>query len=616
MPRFSRPSRAAVMFAAVSLAGLGGLAGGCDDKSSSAAAQIDAAETAAQSAFGSAPGAAAGTPAAEDAASKAKKALAAVNPTVTADAPAPYQVRAAALLAAANDRVAANELARAGDLRLKAERLIGDLHRRALDVQFSAAIVDGFQQLDPKASLAQIDQTLAGVQSGQTWSPGQGSQGGPTFPTLQAVDGEITRLQQQIKDGEAKGADLTSRRTELLTQSEQFAQQAQVAKGQASVAAFTKGSDLRKQANDLATDKSVLDAGLEPMRADLALAQARKQALGSAVQTLQAQKQAVKDGWESVKAQIAQLRTANESVLSGSEGAAPSSATPSSGPAGGSGADPSVSQMAAELQTTLNELEKAVKAADDTLSAAAKGYGSASDTAKTAATALQAEAASAGPRGDVYRALADSLSPQFYRLREAGVRSVAAELYAGEFGRLARQRAMLAAVRSAAEAAGGQAPEAAAEAPVGGDLDARLAAAADKASKAFDAAVSDFSNVSSGTAPAALKSAAATGQMFANYGWSTLNRMQADAGVGDGAAAKADEHLRAARDAYAGAKQQADAAKSPLPYLPPDLTGETAKPTTAPSVGGADGSTGATSQPATPPAPAGSVPLFGGAANK
>ncbi len=608
MPRFSRPSRAAVMFAAVSLVGLGGLAGGCDDKSSSAAAQIDAAETAAESAFGSAPGAAAGTPAAEDAASKAKKALAAVNPTVTADAPAPYQVRAAALLAAANDRVAANELARAGDLRLKAERLIGDLHRRALDVQFSAAIVDGFQQLDPKASLAQIDQTLAGVQSGQTWSPGQGSQGGPT---LQAVDGEIARLQQQIKDGEAKGADLTSRRTDLLTQSEQFAQQAQVAKGQASVAAFTKGSDLRKQANDLATDKTVLDAGLEPMRADLALAQARKQALGSAVQTLQAQKQAVQDGWESVKTQIAQLRTANESVLSGSEGAAPSSATPSSGPAGGSGADPSVSQMAAELQTTLNELEKAVKAADDTLSASAKGYGSASDTAKTAATALQAEAASAGPRGDVYRALADSLSPQFYRLREAGVRSVAAELYAGEFGRLARQRAMLAAVRSAAEAAGGQSPAAAADAPVGGDLDARLAAAADKASKAFDAAVSDFSNVSSGTAPAALKSAAATGQMFANYGWSTLNRMQADAGVGDGAAAHADEHLRAARDAYAGAKQQADAAKSPLPYLPPELTGETAKPTTAPATGA-----GATSQPATPPAPAGSVPLFGGPANK
>ena len=461
-----RPSRTALLLAAA--LPLAGLLGGCDDKSSSAAAQIDAAATAAQDAFGSAPGAPAGSPDADKAADKAKKALAGVNPTVTADAPAPYQVQAAALLAAANDRVAANELARAGDLRLKAERLIGELHRRALDVRFAAAIADGFQQLDPKSSLAQIDQTLAGLQTGQTWTPdaanasANASAGGgqsPSFPTVQAVDEEIKKLQAQIDEAESKASDLDKRRTDLLNQSERAAQQAQNAKGQASVDAFTKSSNLRKQANDLAVDKSMVDGQLQPLRADLALAQARKGALASAVQTLRGQKTAVQDGWGKVQAQIQQLRSMDGAAMTGESG---------------NDKMASIDSLASELKSTLADLGKSTKAADDLLAASAKGYGSASDTAKTAGLALRSEADAAGPRGAVYATLADALSPQFYQLREAAARSVAAELHTADFARLARQRAMLAAVGAAAKGAGGQVPAALAEGPVGGDLNAAL----------------------------------------------------------------------------------------------------------------------------------------------
>ena len=567
---------------AVAAAGLtAGLLAGCDDPATAAERQVTTGMADAAQAAAAAPGAPAGSPEAQAAADKTRKQLAAV--AKVQDAPPATKVQVSAMLAAADDWVAANQLTRLGELRLTADRLIADLHRRALDVQFAAALVSGFEQLDPKAPLGQIDQALAGVRQGDAWKPAAGA----SFPTLESVNAEIDRLQQQIGQAESRGADLDKKRNDLLNQSEKLAQQSQASKGDASVAVFTQSSDLRKQANDLATDKSVVDAGLMPLRADLALAQARKTALEGAISTLQAQKQAVQSGWADVQKQIDQLQTSNRATLTGGGGttsapAAPADASDISSAAPRS--QMSIAQMANEAQSTLDELDGLLAKTDQSLTDSAKGYSSASDTAKTYGVALKAQAEAANPQtaaSSPYTVLADTLAPSYYTLGAANERDVLATLHLQEVSRLLRQKAMLAAVQAAAKAAGAAVPDALGRSPVGGDLDAQISAASDKADKAFKQALADYQNLAAGRVDPSVKLAAAAGSMFANYGYALLNRLQADAGLGDGAAAAADTHLSDAKAAYEQLKQQAQSSKTPLPELPTELTGEA--PTTAPS---------------------------------
>ena len=246
----------------------------------------------------------------------------------------------------------------------------------------------------------------------------------------------------------------------------------------------------------------------------------------------------------------------------------------------------SIAQMANEVQGTLDELDGLLAKTDQSLTDSAKGYSSASDTAKTYGVALKAQAEAANPQtaaNSPYTVLADTLAPSYYTLGAANERDVLATLHLQEMARLLRQKAMLSAVRAAAKAAGAAVPEALGRSPVGGDLDAQISAASDKADKAFKQALADYQNLAAGRVDPSVKLAAAAGAMFSNYGYAVLNRLQADAGLGDGAAA-ADTHLSDAKAAYEQLKQQAQSSKTPLPQLPTELTGEA--PTTAPATTG------------------------------
>src|SRR5204862_3561882 len=80
---------------------------------------------------------------------------------------------------------------------------------------------------------------------------------------------------------------------------------------------FARASALRKQAADFANQAEVAQAKLQPMQADLAVAQAREQALASAVDLFTQMAAQIEKGWKDIEASVIKQQANAKAILQG-----------------------------------------------------------------------------------------------------------------------------------------------------------------------------------------------------------------------------------------------------------------------------------------------------------
>ena len=557
----SRRPRAAALALAAGAVALGGFAAGCEDSVTAAERRANAAADRAVFTVQTAP-------------AETSRGLA--EAAGDADAPPAAKARATDLLATAEFNEAAALASTAAEKQVLAQAYAADLARLGQQVALGNAIASGYQQFDPAqpagegpAPLPALDERIKGVQTGDTWSPaGLGET--VKIPTLEAVRAEIERLTAQVGEKDARSAELDRQRGELLRQADDLSQQSERSTGQASVDAFKRAADMRKQAGDLATEQEVVDATAEPLRADLALAQAREKELSAAVDALQDQRTATTEGWQSVQAQIAAIREVGQGILGGSEGVASPAAD--ADPAASS--PTTVAALAGRLAAVTAEMNDAADGAAQKFASSAARYADAGRSAASYVTETSARTASlADASASPLTSAAKSYDPRPYALRQSLAELERARVLTGRAASIAAARAAATALAEASQAGGyGDLPDALNPEALTAELESTLTSA----DEAYEAALAPLENLT-GTGQSSATSAAKSVKVYALYGQALLARTQAAAGVGDASDRRAEQLLNAAASAAVEAR-----ADNPNLQLPAELADRAPAPEAEP----------------------------------
>jgi hypothetical protein len=497
-------------------------------------------------------------------------------------------------------------LREARDLSWQIDRLDRDVQRLCTEitelsgqVRIGAQLAEGYKQFDPAPTIAALEQRVVEARGGAdraVWFESEGAQ----FASLSALAQEISRLEGEIAARQEEIRNLESQRVSALASAEDAAKEAEQFSGRSGVAAFTRSSNARRQASDLATQIEGLNAALEPLRTRLQIASAQRDIVSAAAKQLEDQTESLKAGWAQLqKSAQAQSELARRIVSE----SAPAMTLPT---VEGVQVFPaaSIAEKAARLDAIIKQSDELRARAASALTDARKHLEDAAQSALSERGAIQTlEGERPGaPEGQGYawKIARNALSPGLYQLEQAEASRQLAELHS-------RHAAVLEARLHAAQAAQASLPAAGATVPpelTNGTVE-KMQTALKEADAAFKAADELLETVRTGSAQLdadrAAASAARVSRIFGLYRWSILS-----ADLGDNDAARA--HMDNARNLVA----DAIASNVRLPPLPPELQkivddapkpGADAPPTTEPGTQPAEG--------ATEPPPEGAPPAEG-----
>lgn len=158
---------------------------------------------------------------------------------------------------------------------------------------------------DPRASLGQVDSTLAKVQgqAGEAWTPADVDAAIPTIATANAT---IVKLKDQIAEVERTLASQVQNRDELAQRWQQLADQSNAAKGQQSVDLFKQAAEVRQQACEATALVEKTQLSLVPLRQELATAQSQLTTVTGTVQSMTDLRADIETSWRGISAQASQ----------------------------------------------------------------------------------------------------------------------------------------------------------------------------------------------------------------------------------------------------------------------------------------------------------------------
>lgn len=462
----------------------------------------------------------------------------------------------------------------------RATQLLIELRLLGEQVRTGNTIITGYQAAEPKATLDAIAARTGEVQGNGNAVNWQSSDK-TALPTLSAIQTETSRLEGVLAEKQQQMSELTVRRQAQLAAAEASQKEADVAKGDASVAAFTKMADARNQAEMLATQTGNLKLEIDRLNDDLAVQKGLAAALTSGIDELKKQGDAVAVAWTETQKQIA-TQKARIAEISTAEATAPAS---------------SLATRTRELAAVLVDLDKARNDALAALNSSGQYYAKAEADAKKLLTDTQAAADGAGARAAGYTALQTTIHPQRAKAQASVALLEKASLYSNAtatYSDVAQTRDTL---RDALKPTGAEVPAELEDKKI----DEQLNTSSKAADEAFTAADAAVSNVADGRGPAEVAGIGKTNELLLLALWSDYYNRQGRAGLM--APDKAKEMADAKMTDALAARDNLRDLKLPVPPLPGELG--------APPAAAAPDATAAapgTQTPSTPVAPLVNVP--------
>lgn len=190
--------------------------------------------------------------------------------------------------------------------RTRADLVLSDLTRLTSLLDAVAGDTAAAAALNPQPVLAMIGEQLVPQARGdgnrEFWLAFEKGMGG--LPTLSGAQQRRSSLESEIARRREQIAQLARQRDSLVEQSSEAMRQSESEKGQASVDAFRRGADLRKQADDVSARMLLLEAEIVPLQASLDLTAAQEEQVKSAIASLDARKTEVDERWSGTRQQL------------------------------------------------------------------------------------------------------------------------------------------------------------------------------------------------------------------------------------------------------------------------------------------------------------------------
>jgi predicted nuclease with TOPRIM domain len=278
-------------------------------------------------------------------------------------------------------------------------------------VETSAALIDGYRRYDPKPFISALDQRINEAQ-------GQGDGGawithdGAAIPTLSAVRTYISTVQGQINELQSKIEAVQQQRDQLLRQANEQALASEAAEGEEAVKLFTRGSELRKEAADLAVQLDSLDADLQPLQQELAIAEAQQAILENVITQFQEQAKLADASWQQVQQQVKDQQALALRIIGDEQ---PGQMDPAQSRGN------NIAEKASLMNDFFARADELREQALQNLREAAKHF----DDAQSSANALRSQIQAAGPafqtrpEATAWRHLRELIAPAVYQLQKA-----------------------------------------------------------------------------------------------------------------------------------------------------------------------------------------------------
>ena len=460
-------------------------------------------------------------------------------------------------------------------------RLLREINQLGQQIAMSNNLVQVYKQMEPTEARSAVQQRIleaTGDQSKTTWI----GEGEAAVPTLTAVQQQVEQQQAAVNKQEELIKGMQAKQQQIAAQAAQASSQSDRAQGRAGLDLFRQAAGLRKQAADIATQIDAEQSKLAQLAHDLKLAQARQQALTTAVQQFQQVGANLEEGWKGVQAQVAQQQQLAQQMVKG--GGDAKSAT-------------SLAAKAKQLGELVNANRNNYETAQQNLTAAIDSYQQAGSAANTLRTEISSQGGNL-PSDNQMKVALDTLGkvfhPSTFQLGQANAQLALANLQVSRAQTL-NERARLVDGLSKTLSAGGLTMPQELNDPA---LAGQIKEITEEANKNYTAALELFGTAADGGNDA-VKKGGQSGKIYALYGQALLAR----AGGGD-----PKEQLAAAVSARDSVLTDSPGALSALPaeLVPPPST----QPATAPAAATAPADGAA---PATTPAEGTTAPADGAA---
>jgi hypothetical protein len=508
------------------------------------------------------------------------------------------------LLAQAKIEQARSSMTEAEQSSVAINRLVSEINDIAVQIRTNNTIIAGYQELSPKGTTA-IAKLLEGERAKvygkspeDVWKLGQAGE----LPALSKTSGQAAKLSPQIKELEAKKADLAKQREAAEVKASDALRLSKRKTGKESLALFTQSVEDSKRSADLAAQIAQLDHQLLRLQQELALAQAQSQQLNATVKGIGERLGQNEKSQKTLQELIKGHQASSQGLVNG--GSAENASAPTTS---GSGepltivTNSTMSAKAKELAAVLADTDAKRKTAIDLLTAALGHYDAALMDLQKARTELEKNIRDSSisqlPQAAAWKAAVAAYSPASLNIQKANVQQMLASLHRDALASIVSRRQMIAAVGPVLKEASIEAPAELADA----NLDTQLQETQKAATEAYDAADALLQEIiDGGNVDDATRNTAQTAQVIALYGRAQLALVAGDAEASKQALSRARETVNSGpmpADQYPdyvrvslGMAKAATTAPAPVPTtIPASAEGEAAAqpaegaPATAPA---------------------------------
>jgi hypothetical protein len=434
-------------------------------------------------------------------------------------------------------------------------RLLWEINQLANQIDASNSLARVYKQMEPKEARSAVQQRILEA-TGDPSKPAWVGEGPAAVPTLTAVQGQVQQSQDAVAKQQELVKGLQAQQEQLSTQAQQAASQAEAARGRAGLDLFRQAVGLRKQAADVATRIDAENARLAQLQHDLNLAQARQQAVTTAVEQFKKVGEQIETGWKGVEAQTVQLQQLATQILSGGQPQVASS----------------IAEKSKALVDQLNKNKEAFEAAQQSLTDAGENYGAAASAASKLLGEIgpkESELTAGNPMKDALKVMKETYNPAIFKVEQATAQLALANLQVSRAQTLAERARLIDRLSKVLGEAGLSLPKELEDST----LAASIKDATEQATTNFTSANELFSGVGDGAAPDAVKRGGRSGKIYSLYGQALLARATG---------ASPDQLLATARSERDLAIQESPTALAALPaeLVPPPSTQPAATPGT------------------------------------
>ncbi|HRK31440.1 MAG TPA: hypothetical protein PLD59_10210 [Tepidisphaeraceae bacterium] len=473
------------------------------------------------------------------------------------------RLRASSLLGQLLSRQARDAVWQVDRLDRDAQRLAMEIGQLSGQVQLASQLATGYKLFDPTPVVNNLSKQADDARGGAD-RPVWFETGNVRFSTLSTIATEISQIEGKIAEKSQQIQSLQSQRDAAIVATEAAAKEAETSTDRASVEAFIRSSNARKQASDLGTQLEGAVAELDMLQRERAILDARKGYVTNAAGQMEAGGNALQSGWAAMQKAVASQGELARSIATGTGGSVavqvPEGVTIAfeSMPAG------SIAEKAAKMLTVAQEADSQRADVLDKLNAASKHFGDAVTAAEAARSeierSIQENLSASDAQKKAWDVAKNSLSAATYRVEQADALRLLAHVHASHAASLEVRLKLQALLTSAMQGSGIELPESLSDSQLQGSYEQALKEADD----AYRSADEILENVmSAGQTTAAEKSAASTATISRIYGLYRWASVSMDMGASD----QAKQHMDLARSIVTDMAVNGER----IPTLPPEL---------------------------------------------